>query len=367
MRWISVASIACGLLIVGCGPKFEETTIDGLRVVTADLKSKGNGQAKFKLPVNEGETSFLATVEVESPYHTHFQYLDAPGGENLFDWEEETLGDHSKTNAGYIAETVNLNWPVLDSDPALAEGKYKIAFNVVEGREFVASPIRLSVALKADDDLTSGVLNVAIVYAGGTDEDEGVVAAVESALDHWIELYAEIGVDLAFTTATYEDGDLDPPAFGTDDAFVEIAEMTGFREVSVVIAPDINALDDVFGIAGDIPGPLVATRRSGILVSASQSAGTDGEFDAVDVRVLGETLAHETGHYLGLFHPVEVTFDTWDALSDTPECDGEFNCVEAMEDFLMFPFPVCGLVACTPQDVVTDEQGAVVNRHVAIE
>ena len=364
MRWSAIFVV---LLTLGCGQDYDENIVDGLRVVSVTMKSKGNGQAKFKLPVEAGETSMLATIEVQEPYLAHFQYLDDPDRQNLFDWKTETGGQFSKTNAGYIAQVVNLNWPVGGVDEGLREGKYKFSLNVVEGTQYVSQPIDLTIALKSDDDLSGGTLRVAIVYAGGTDSEPATVAAVEAALDQWVDLYADIGVDVVFSTYAFADGTLDPPAFGTDDGFIEISEMTAFREVNVVIAPEIEALDDVYGIAGDIPGPLVATRRSGVLVSTLLSAGTDGEFNANEVRILAETLAHETGHYLGLFHPVEITFDTWDSLSDTPECDGEFSCVKEMEDHLMFPFPVCGLATCTPQNIVTDQQGQVVNRHVAID
>jgi len=64
---------------------------------------------------------------------------------------------------------------------------------------------------------------------------------------------------------------------------------------------------------------------------------------------------------------VEATFDSWDALSDTPECADEFACVQDMQDHLMFPFPVCGIQECTPQGVITDQQANVVNRHAAID
>ncbi len=364
MRWILGPLL---LVSVGCGHKYEESFEDGLRLISGTVKSKGNGVVKLKLPVEAGETALLATIEVHAPYFTHFEYLDDPDKEMLFDWEAETDGIHSKTNAGFIAETVTMNWPILQSDDDLHEGKYKMSLRVVEGREYVRQPLEFSVLLKEDDDFSGGLLNVAIVYAGGTDEEPDTVAAVELAVDHWVELYAAIGIDLAVATYTFPSSDLDPPAFGTDSEFEEIASMTSLREVNVVIAPEIAALEDVFGIAGDIPGPLVATRRSGVLISALLSSGMDGEFNEGEIRILGETLAHETGHYLGLFHPVETTFDTWDALSDTPDCDSESECVRDMEDHLMFPFPVCGLATCTPQSVITEQQDAVVNRHVAIE
>ena len=43
--------------------------------------------------------------------------------------------------------------------------------------------------------------------------------------------------------------------------------------------------------------------------------------------MFGETMAHEIGHYMGLYHPVEASYNYWDALEDTVEC-GTWNACE---------------------------------------
>ena len=108
------------------------------------------------------------------------------------------------------------------------------------------------------------------------------------------------------------------------------------------------------------------TTRSAVQISSLLASGPDGEFNAEDTRLLAETMAHEVAHYLGLFHPVESTWDAWDVLSDTPECQREGECVDELGDNLMFPFPVCGPSSCTPQDRLTDQQAGVANRYVGV-
>lgn len=65
--------------------------------------------------------------------------------------------------------------------------------------------------------------------------------------------------------------------------------------------------------AGGIPGPMGmhGTGGSGIVVAADMMG---------DPLQLGRTLAHEIGHYLGLFHPSELDGCVRDALDDTPAC-----------------------------------------------
>ena len=109
------------------------------------------------------------------------------------------------------------------------------------------------------------------------------------------------------------------------------------------------------------------TPRSGVLISADLAAGPNGEFSPEERRLLAETMAHEVGHYLGLFHPVETTWETWDVLDDTPTCDDEFECVEELGGNLMFPFPVCAGFTCTPQENITEDQRTVLNRYVGVD
>jgi hypothetical protein len=63
-----------------------------------------------------------------------------------------------------------------------------------------------------------------------------------------------------------------------------------------------------------IPGTI----SSGVVVNVSAHE-TDAGFDT---RELGQTITHETGHSLGLFHTSERDGSSHDTISDTPECFG---------------------------------------------
>ena len=82
--------------------------------------------------------------------------------------------------------------------------------------------------------------------------------------------------------------------------------------------------------------------------------------------MFGETLAHEIGHYSGLFHPVECDYDCtleWDALADTPECMGWRDCEAELGTNLMFPYPVCDFYGCTPAGDLSAAQVGVWQRY----
>ena len=55
---------------------------------------------------------------------------------------------------------------------------------------------------------------------------------------------------------------------------------------------------------------------NGVLVSlAAHAAGS-----SLNSQLLGETAAHEMGHWLGLFHTTEFNGTSFDPLSDTAQC-----------------------------------------------
>ncbi len=83
----------------------------------------------------------------------------------------------------------------------------------------------------------------------------------------------------------------------------------------------------VVGVDGAVPGPATVdgTVVSGVVVSAEDlGAGTcqpSLDLTRCGVDRVAYVAAHESGHYLGLYHPTESSGASFDPLSDTPRCE----------------------------------------------
>lgn len=80
---------------------------------------------------------------------------------------------------------------------------------------------------------------------------------------------------------------------------------------------------ELLGKAGGIPGPplMHGTPNSGVVVSMAEY--TDNPNANIGLLVTAETMAHELGHQIGLFHTTESDGRHFDPIGDTPECPAE--------------------------------------------
>ena len=354
---------------IGCQVPLIEESVDDARYLFGTSTTRPNGLGRVLIDVQEGESSFTLSSRVEDPLEVFVRRLTDPTGVDVLIASDLTNGSFSKTNAVFIDQVSTLNWPVSDADGPLIPGRYEVELGVVDADlRFVREPALVDILLKQDADLQNGTLNVVVFYTDGLEQDSDLVRAVDAAKVIWQQIYALAGVQVTFTTNFLNENGLLPPAFGEDDRIADISSSTAARSISLILSDVIEIEDfDVLGIAGDIPGPLIPTARSAVQLSMSSAAGDDGQFDELDTRILAETMAHETAHFLGLFHPVERdSWDHWDVLEDTAQCDNEQPCVEDLGSNLMFPFPVCGFSDCTAQSELTADQRSVLNLAVAV-
>ncbi len=141
---------------------------------------------------------------------------------------------------------------------------------------------------------------------------------VADALEHTETIFAQAGITLGNVCQTEVVGALrdrlsviDPPRFGLLLDLPELFALSAGARGSAIHVFLVDQADVALGISGGVPGPpgVHGTGSSGVVMSVAL-------FDSP--QQLGRALAHELGHYLGLFHPREADDVTLDPLGNTP-------------------------------------------------
>ncbi len=356
------------LVLAACDP-LGEGSEDGLRTLSGEVISAHDGLVQVDVDV-DGEDKLLLTLTAEEDYKVFVHELRDPDGQVLVD--AETLWEtpeRSISGGVYPFPTASLAWPITGNSEPLRQGRYTATLGVVDAEYYYMRSVWVEVyaQLAQDSQLGRGDLAVNLVLAGSAAQDEELIRATEEASVIWEDLYATVGVQTHFDWWEYPEGELPGPGLGRGADYQAIAASTPLRSVNVVIVAEMVDGEGIYGMAGGIPGPLVPSDRSAVVVSAITNSGPDLIFNEKETVLYAETMAHEVGHFLGLFHPVEVSYDAWDALPDTPECSERSTCEDLLGANLMFPYPVCGPVGCTLQDELTDLQGSVFHRYAGVE
>jgi hypothetical protein len=168
------------------------------------------------------------------------------------------------------------------------------------------------------DGAGPSVIDVEVFVVGDTRIDQTDVMA---ALTHMGDLYAGGGAagigDVSFSTLDWPETYVDAEGPSADELRAAVGGES--QSLKVLMVQDFNEVGTL-GIAAGIPGPngVSGTVASAVMVSVDTHLDYDGETLLTDL--MGETLAHEIGHQLGLFHTTEDTGLEFDPIDDTPEC-----------------------------------------------
>lgn len=328
------------------------------------------GRFSVELDVVQGVTAFQMTMESDA--EVAIDRLIGPSGDVALRWQD-WVGDQLLTNAVFVgSSTVAFNWPVREIDGPLQAGTWRAEWLTVDDDRIAPlQDVDVRFHQKADIDPRRGTVAVEVLYAQGVGQRDDVVAAVDDAIVHWRTIWDQAGLEMRVTT---RESDLDPLApwvFRGDQSLAEVGQDKEPGAIQLVIADQLipdetSALPGApLGISGGIPGSVAATPKSFVAVSWMAHAGVDGLFSGDEMQLFGETMAHEVGHYMGLYHPVESNFRQFDALDDTVACTDAEECESQLSGNLMFPYAICGPASCVAARDLTDDQQAVLHHHLS--
>lgn len=349
------------------GDDDDDTAFEGMLDERTEARSAGgDGRFEVEVDVGEGVTAFQITGE--SARWVSLEELYDPDGNLVVYWEDWWSSRRSLTDAVFgFTKVTAFDWPVRRVDGPLAEGRWRAVWSLVDDQGYYApgDAVTVTVSRKKDDDLDAARIAVRISWADGVDQDPAVVAAVGQAVERWREVWAAHGLELV---ETYAPSELDPALpWAWDGGDPSVAAATADKDpgqLHLVIGERIGSDNFTYGVAAGIPGTIQPTSATYVVVSWLVHAGRDAVFTADETRLMGETMAHEVGHYEGLYHPVESDYRYWDALEDTVECDSARACEDQLGDNLMFPYSICDATSCLPTDRITADQVGVVQRYL---
>jgi hypothetical protein len=313
-------------------------------------------------------TSFQVVVEVPATVNLATTQLVDADGNVVVSGDDDPI----KTSGVLLGSGVNtISYPSRGADLPVVDGGYEQTLLIQSS----SIPYDATIIAKRDLNASVGVLQVNLFLVGDEAQKESTRIVIDAALDLWRQIYAQIGVtlDVQIFDVSSDSGVL-PVPFPGSDFYLNQATAPGVRAFSLnMYVGDTISADGtqvpgnelpVLGIASAIPGPAIPTRQSAVAISLAQHQGPDGQFSQEESDILGETMAHEGGHYLGLFHPVESNFAIQDPLEDTATCSSFQNCIDTgIGSNNMFPTPLPGV----SQRDLTVNQGEVVNLQVLVQ
>lgn len=350
--------------------------------VSIDPGSSGRAEAAFSGSASDAgliqltntvsnTTSYQVVIQSPGNFISTFT-LVAPDGSTVLD----TSKPYHTLAIGLDLDVNTMPYPTRGADAAITSGSYiQNILLPTSGADFSGTVIA-----KHDGNLGSGTVRVNVFRVGSDAQSFDTQNAISAAIDVWKAIYDTIHVTLSVSIFDIDSATgLIPSPIEASSFYLQQVSASGVPRyaVNVFLGSSISAdgttipgnEEDpaVLGISSSIPGPAIPTARSAVAVNLTSHEGPDGSFSNEEIRVLGETMAHESGHYLGLFHPVEISggsFVQGDPLADTAVCTTVQDCLNSgVASNLMFPASLAGVT----QETLTTNQGEVINLQVMVD
>jgi len=231
-------------------------------------------------------------------------------------WWRNIPGDYDFLYYDAALQLPNTDRPEVNLRGARTSYDFQFLTNASSAR------VRVVVKQSATAEQETGYLPLNVFFSAGhvlTPATAGSDPKMQEILRIFDQIFAQVGIRLGdvdyykLTDPTYDD----ISTYEEQDALMAQSAMASEVRLNLFF---VNTIGDnpsgsfsplILGIAGAIPGQY----RNGTIFSGVMCA-----WDDWDVDTIGSTAAHECGHYLGLFHPVESDGVTTDLIDDTPVC-----------------------------------------------
>jgi hypothetical protein len=250
--------------------------------------------------------------------------------------------------ANFVTQSAGVSTTLLPNRPdaVLRPGIHRIQIVGFENDDVAREATVTVLAKRLSEEPVTGTLDINFYFTGAQDWNATSVQTdpyFQAVIDRFSELYSQVGIEIG--QMTFEDL-ADPSlrvisiASERDDLGQLVAHSNSdFNDalsvffVEEILTGDPDTGDRGFsipGVSAAVPGPplMNGTVASGVAISTLGPLSIPPGQRFLDPPAIGQTLCHEVGHLLGLFHISEYDGTTHDVLEDTPDND---------ESYLMHP------------------------------
>lgn len=245
--------------------------------------------------------------------------------------------DERRPEQPHNAEGASTSFVLPGADQRVASGTYGYAIaSTVDAGEVI-------LVRRRGPQPVSGIVDVNFFVLEGSGLER---SGLDQAAELFTQVFAQAGIrvgTMTLITVTGAQDLLSVPGSGAVGSLLrQVPPLSSLASNPVAcniffVREITDEEDGLFGISLGIPAALTipGTISSGVVINVSAHE-TAGGFDG---RELGQTITHETGHGLGLFHTSERDGALHDTISDTAECVGEEPlAAEGCEDGANFMF-----------------------------
>lgn len=354
--------VDAGMTPVDAGMTPPNEGVETLDVGTIATGPSGDSE-EFTIDIPDGTTSFM--VLLKGPDTTTFiikrmtdpmgQVLVSDDDSGLTQIERFVLGPFGAQfkSPNRVIQDVGISAALFPDNPMItvSGGAYRLVITGLtisgnNGLPYVGD-IDVSVLYRTEEP-TAGLLPVTLYFTGAgniTAESAQTDSLIQDALVRLGEIYAQAGLSIGVVTyveseARFRTIEVGSGGFGVmEEMFATTAgQGPGLHFFFVDRFEGGFPGGMIAGISGGLPGPALApgTGNSGVAVAIT-TANNDSD-------ILAHVMAHEGGHWLGLFHTSEIT-GTEDQMPDTPAG-------QAGDTHLMYPAVGGGTMVSTEQSVI---------------
>ena len=317
------------------------TVLAGIAACTGaeDTGAPAEGLIREELGTFTTDTGSAADVPFEAPTDAYSALITCgpygydtlataesitdPSGAIIYDYNDDQGTAMRVTTTEDLLPVLIPESPDLDITPGLYTLRVYAAADA-------AATITCSALYRVQAPSAGQTVDIHFVFVGvdGEVPDLNGTNAVENTLLNTTltrvgELWSGFGLSVG--TVTYEDFGGDVEKYNSVDGAQEFGDLlrtnnSDERRITIFLVGAITD-DDGATILGQAAGPpgapaIGGTSKSGAVVTVGYLA--DGDTDTT-----ARILAHEVGHFMGLFHPTEKDGSGHDPLSDTPECTSD--------------------------------------------